>query len=124
MQPDELLELVQGLWSYWSRLLGVTNWTIAFEVADNGGAISVGRVPFYHKALVSIKPDSSAEDLTDEGISKNVLHEVCHLLLADVQDRIDREFDSEGLMFAHFRQGLEASTDIVAAAIWRLTHDA
>lgn len=121
MTDGELLVEVKRLCALWQQRLGVANWQLHFETsAESGaGALKVTRLSYYRKALVTIWTGVEDADKSPEQLSQNVLHEVCHLLLADIQDAIDQEFDGTGLMFRYFRNAYEVSTDEVKSALWR-----
>lgn len=121
MTDGELLAKARQCWEHWARHLAAVNWYVTFAMGEgHSPAMMTSRNHHYRKVLVTVYPVVEPDDLTDEGISRNVLHEVLHLLLCAQQDVIDSEFETDGLLFQRFRNALETDVDSVAAVIWRL----
>ena len=127
MTDEELLAEVKRLWAHWSGLLGLLNWRPYFEVSQEKGpgAFAVAHAPYYHKPTVTVYKavEMPEAEFSPDILSGNVLHEVVHLLLIDLQNVMDAEFEADGLMFRRFRNALESSVDQVTSVIWRLHAD-
>ena len=124
MTDAELIAEVARHWRHWSRHLGLDNWRLRFEIADDGrdNPMSIDWTNNYKKPTIFLRPKDHEPDFEEPSFSINVLHEALHLIFYKLKEFGELEMGSSrsSVLWQMFSAAEEEGIDTVVSVIWRL----
>lgn len=129
---EELLELVTEIVLEWKPLLGLHNWHLEIALIDDEEAEHVpdGTVAYmswpdhYRHAYLHVMPVEKIDEpnsfFAKSAFTFYIVHELTHLLLADISDYVEKEFQGHGTISTALHERVEGTTDSLTSIFLRL----
>lgn len=105
----------------WEKRLGLAQWTVSYYVYGGsmaGGAAETRWHDNYQDAGIAIDQKwLDFDTTTDEDIEINLVHELCHLLFAPMDDEMASMFGLESTVYGMYAAKREGMCDVIAKLI-------
>jgi len=122
---EETKLLIQSWLEDWGTFLGILNqWTVTIEFVSakklqKDSVAEIDWPPNYRKAIIHFNKSCLSQHWhTDEELEQSIVHELCHLLFADLWDTARKYLD--GPIFDEFKNEIEKAIDIQAIILIRM----
>lgn len=126
-EAAEITERVRGYVEKWKPLLNLHNWVFVLKGVDEPDSphtMSMNWVPNYHTATLEINLGVPNPEVDFDIICEEVVvHELCHIVLADIHDLVDQECAEDGVLYKLFARAFETQVENLAAIALKLQKD-